>query len=142
MKGLAIAAALLLASPAVAKGPAAKVPPVGLEKLRQAFAAAVAANDRVAVAKLSHFPLEVYVYGFGPTLSRRAFLRDDTYLQAWFWGGAPDIVKCLKTEPLEYEADRKEPGGGSWDVFCTGNKYYFGTRGGQWAFVGYENINE
>lgn len=141
MKTLAIAAALLLASPALAQAAAAKPPPE-LEKLRQAFAAAVAAKDRVAIAKLSRFPLEVYVYGFGPKLSRRAFLRSDDYFQGWFWGGDAATVKCLKTEPLEFETDRKEPGGGTWDIFCAGNKYYFGTRGGKWAFVAYENINE
>lgn len=116
--------------------------PAQLEELRKAFAAAVAAGDRVAIAKLSHFPLDVAVYGFGPKLSKRAFLRDDSYVQGWFWGGDADLVKCLKTEPLAYEVDRKEPGGGDWSISCNGNVYYFGARGGQWAFTGYENINE
>jgi len=116
--------------------------PAELEQLRKAFAAAVAAADRVAIAKLSHFPLEVAVYGFGPKLSRRAFLRDNSYVQGWFWNGDAEVVKCLKTEPLVYEVDRKEPGGGDWSISCDGNIYYFAARRGQWAFTGYENINE
>jgi hypothetical protein len=140
VKILALAAVLLLASQADAESPAPK-PPAALEKVRHAFAAAVAARDRIAMAKLSRFPLDVEVYGSGPRLGERDFLRKD-YFGGWFFGGDPQTVKSLATEPFAYQPDKKEFGFGEWYLDCNGNEYYFAARGGQWAFVGYENINE
>jgi hypothetical protein len=110
--------------------------------MRKAFAAAVGVKDRVAVAKLSHFPLAVDVYGSAPKLMQQQFLRDPAYFNGWFFGGDPALVKCLKTKPFAYQPDAKQFGARLWYLDCNGNEYYFGARGGHWAFVGYENINE
>ena len=142
--GLSFFAVLATAclNPAARAAPPVRKAPAELEQVRGAFAIAVAARDRAAIAKLSHFPLEVAVYGFGPKVSERAFLHDASYFEGWFFDGDAETVKCLKTKPLQYEADRKEPGGGDWVIDCNGNEYYFNAHGGKWAFTGYENINE
>jgi hypothetical protein len=130
-----------LATASSAAQPAAKAP-AALEDVRKAFAAAVAAKDRTAIAKLSRFPLAVEIYGFGPKLSEREFLRKKDYFDGWFFGGDPETVKCLKTTAFAYQADKKEFGSGLWYLDCNGNEYYFGPRGGKWAFAAYQNINE
>jgi hypothetical protein len=121
--------------------PAGKATPA-LEGVRKVFGAAVAAADRKAIAKLSRFPLAVEVYGFGPKLSEHEFLRNDDYFRGWFFGGDAQLVKCLKTTAFAYQADKKEFGAGLWYLDCNGNEYYFGARGGKWAFAAYQNINE
>ena len=119
----------------------AKAPPA-LEQARKAFAGAVAAKDRLAVAKLARFPLAVEVYGFGPKLSEHDFITDKTYFDGWFFEGDPETVKCLRTQAFSYQADKKEFGAGLWYLDCNGNEYYFGARGSTWAFAAYQNINE
>ena len=128
-----------LLSTAVAAATAA---PPGLENLREAFASAVAAKDRIAVANLSRFPLAVEVYESAPTLSRQKFLDDRNYFDGWFFSGDPELLKCLKTEPFAYQADKGAFGSGTWYLDCNGNEYYFGQQAGRWAFFGYQNINE
>jgi len=122
--------------------PAGGKAPAALEQVRQSFATAVAAKDRAAMAKLSRFPVVLEVYGLPPRLSERDFLHNSDYFAGIFFDGAPEVVKCLRTQPFAYQANRKEFGAGLWLLDCNGNEYYFGARAGQWAFVAYENINE
>jgi hypothetical protein len=137
----ALAVACLGGSAGAAQPVTGKAPPA-LEHARNALAAAVAAKDRFAVAKLSRFPLAVEVYGAGPKLSEREFLRDESHFDGWFFSGDPETVKCLKTQPFAYQPDKKEFGAGLWYLDCNGNEYYFGAGGGTWAFAAYQNINE
>lgn len=121
---------------------AAPAAPAGLEVLRKAFAAAVAAKDRASVAKLSRFPLAAEVYGGAPKITQQQFLRDSRYFDGWFFSGDAQLVTCLRTQAFAYESGTKAFGAGDWYLDCNGNEYYFGARNGQWAFVGYQNINE
>src|SRR5437867_2540646 len=124
------------AQPAGGKAPAA------LEQVRKDFAAAVAARDRAAVAKLARFPVALEVYGLPPKLTEREFLHNGDRFAGIFYDGEPEMVKCLKTLPFAYEAKKTEFGAGLWYLDCNGNEYYFGKSGGKWAFAAYQNINE
>lgn len=77
-----------------------------------------------------------------PKVSERDFTQDKSYFQGWFFNGDAEVVTCLKTQPFAYQADKKEFGSGLWVLDCNGNEYYFGLRGGTWAFAAYQNINE
>jgi hypothetical protein len=137
-----MAAALAAAWPLLASAdPSASKPPPGLEKLRKVFAAAVAAKDIPAIAKLSHFPLAVDVYGSKPEVSEQEFTRDKQHFDGWFFGGDTTLVKCLASQPLAMESG-KDFGAGSWVIDCNGNDYYFASHDGRWAFIAYQNINE
>ncbi len=139
--GGALVLAGLVSLPSAGQSSGGMAPP-GLEVVRKAFAAAVAAKDRARIAKLSRFPLAADVYGGTPKVGEREFLRDAKYFGGWFFGGDPQLVTCLETKDLAYQADRKDFGFGTWYLDCDGNEYYFGQRGGRWAFVAYQNINE
>lgn len=121
---------------------AAAKPPAALEQARAAFAAAVAAKDRAAVAKLTRFPLAVEGYGMRPTLTEAEFRRDKAHFQGLFFDGDAELVKCLKTQPFAWQADAKQFGARLWLLDCNGNEYFFGERGGAYAFAAYQNINE
>jgi hypothetical protein len=137
-----MAAALAAASPLFA-APAsiALKPPAGLDKLRKIFAAAVAAKDIPGIARLSHFPVAVDVYGSKPQLTEREFTRDKQHFDGWFGGGDAGLVTCLASQPLAMHSG-KDFGAGSWVIDCNGNEYYFAPGAGRWSFVAYQNINE
>lgn len=144
-KVLTLSAALALGCAVVgvrgARAAEAK-PPAALEQARAAFAAAVAARDRAAVAKLSRFPLAVEGYGMRPTLSEAEFRHDKAHFHGLFFDGDAELVKCLKTQPFAWQADAKQFGARLWLLDCNGNEYFFGERGRTWAFAAYQNINE
>jgi hypothetical protein len=117
-------------------------PPAALEQARASFAAAVAARDRAAVAKLSRFPLSVEMYRGSPKVTERMFLRDRRYFDGLFFDGDAELVKCLKAQPFAWQADAKQFGARLWLLDCNGNEYFFGERGGAYAFAAYQNINE
>jgi hypothetical protein len=117
-------------------------PPAALEQARASFAAAVAARDRATVAKLSRFPLAVEGYGMRPTLREAEFLHDKALFRGLFFDGDAELVKCLKTQPFAWQADAKQFGARLWLLDCNGNEYFFGERGGAYAFAAYQNINE
>lgn len=139
----AFAVLLLCANASIsgAQGTSAKAP-AALEEVRKAFAAAVAEKDRAAVAKLSRFPIAIEGYELGPRLSERDFLRDKSHFDGLFFAGDAEVVTCLKTQTFAYQGNKKEFGAGLWVLDCNGNEYYFGRRGGSWAFAAYQNINE
>lgn len=124
-----------------AQGASAKAP-TALQEFRTAFAAAVAAKDRAAVAKLSRFPLGIEGYELGPKLNERDFLRDKSHFDGIFFAGDGEVVKCLRMAPFAYQPNAKQFGSGLWVLDCNGNEYYFGEREGRWAFAAYQNINE
>lgn len=107
-----------------------------------AFAAAVAAKDRAAVAKLSRFPISIEGYELGPKLSERKFLSHKSHFEGLFFAGDAEVVKCLRTSPFTYQPDAKQFGARMWLLDCNGNEYYFGEHSGHWAFAAYQNINE
>ena len=133
--------ALVAAWPFFSVAAAAQKPPPDFEKLRHAFAAAVKAKDIPGIAKLSHFPLAVDVYGSKPQVTEQEFTRDRQYLDSWFFGGDATLAKCLASQAPALQ-DGKGFGAGAWLSDCNGNEYYFAPRGGRWAFVAYQNINE
>ncbi|HEY1961070.1 MAG TPA: hypothetical protein VGG69_01525, partial [Rhizomicrobium sp.] len=116
-------------------------PPSELENLRKVFSAAVAARDIARIAKLSHFPLAVDVYGSTPRLSEWEFMRDKQHFDGWFGGGDPGLARCLASQSLTMQRG-KDFGAGAWSIDCSGNEYYFARPDGRWAFVAYQNINE
>ncbi|MBV9572312.1 MAG: hypothetical protein JO056_13815 [Alphaproteobacteria bacterium] len=133
--------ALVLACAGANAAESAKAP-AALEQMRAKFAAAVAARDRTAVAKLSRFPLAIEGYELAPKLTEQKFLRDKNRFDGLFFGGDAQLVTCLKTQPFTYQADAKQFGARLWLLDCNGNEYYFGEDHGHWAFAAYQNINE
>jgi hypothetical protein len=117
-------------------------PPAALEQARASFAAAVAARDRAAVAKLTRFPLAIEGYRMHPTLSEAEFLHDKSLFHGLFFDGDAELVKCLKTQPFAWQGDAKQFGARLWLLDCNGNEYFFGERSGTYAFAAYQNINE
>lgn len=124
--------ATFIAGTAVAR---AEKPPADLEKIRAAFAAAVAAKDLQAVEALTSFPLKIVVEGDPPTVSLTAFPK------VFRQNGYADSANCLKSAPLE-RAETKEGGARPWRINCGGNLFYFALKNGQWRHSEYENINE
>ncbi len=110
--------------------------------MRKAFAAAVAKQNRAAMAVMTDFPLAVENYGSKPTLSKSAFLGSKDYFSGWFFDGGKDIVDCIGKSALQFQADKKQFGAGGWYADCNGNEYYFSQHGAKWLFSGYQNINE
>jgi hypothetical protein len=121
---------------------ASSKPPAELDAMRKAFATAVAAKDRVAMARMSAFPLTIDNYGSAPTLSQKDFLASKDYFDGWFFGGDEQVVDCIGKSGLQFESGKKEFGAGLWYVDCSGGTYFFRSRGGKWLFAAYQNVGE
>lgn len=142
MKRLILTAPLLgalLFSAAHAAAPAKA--PAGLETMRKAFIAAIAAKDMNTAVKLSSFPLAISVYQQGPRMSEKDFRGSITSV------GLDDagIQHCVAHDALTFTSAKDaldKRYAGAWAADCDGNDYYFAQRKGAWLFIGYENINE
>jgi hypothetical protein len=137
--------ALLFASAAsAALAASAPAPPAKLDATRKALAAAVKAHDLKAIVALSHFPLAFSGYEAPDKITEAEFLTDKNEFSGMFFDGDDQIVTCLATGKLEYEAAKAKPNfpGSPWYIDCDGNEYYFGRVGGKWRFTSYMNTNE
>jgi hypothetical protein len=119
-------------------------PPPKLDAARKALAAAVKAHDLKAIVALSRFPLAFSGYEAPDKIAEAEFLSDENAFSGLFFDGDDQIVTCLATGKLEYEAAKAKPNfpGSPWYIDCDGNEYYFGLVGGKWRFTSYMNTNE
>lgn len=136
---LALAFACLASAAFAASAP---TPPRELEALRQALAAAVKAHDLKAIVALSRFPLAFSGYEAPDRITKAEFLSDENQFSGLFFNGDDQIVTCLGTAKLDYQAKKPDFPGSPWYIDCTGNEYFFGRVGGKWRFTSYMNINE
>jgi hypothetical protein len=120
----------------------APVPPPKLDAARKALAAAVKAHDLKAIVALSRFPLAFSGYEAPDKITKAQFLSDENQFSSLFYDGGDQIVTCLATGKLEYQAAKPNFPGSPWYIDCDGNEYFFGPVGGKWRFTSYMNINE
>ncbi len=138
---LVMTAAAFVCVLSAAAGAAPAKPPAELDSMRKAFAAALAAKDLSAAAKLSSFPLAIVMSGAAPKVTAAQFAKSFANL------GLDDAgdQHCIAGDPLTF-VDAKSASdkrfANSWNADCNGNEYHFAQRGGAWLFIGYENINE
>jgi hypothetical protein len=120
---------------------AAPAAPAGLDTMRQAFSAALAAKHTDVAMKMISFPLIQNVYQAPPKVTAAQFTKELGNL------GLDDagVQHCIAHDPLTL-VDAKSAGdkrfANSWNADCNGNEYHFAQHGGAWMFIGYENINE
>jgi hypothetical protein len=126
----------------VALAASAPAPPSELESLRKALAAAVKAQDRMAIVALSRFPLAFSGYEAPDQISEEDFLSDADQFSGLFFNGDDQIVTCLATGKLDYQTENPDFPGSPWYIDCDGNEYYFGLVDGNWRFTSYMNVNE
>ena len=129
----AASAALAASAPAV---------PPELDAARKALAAAVKAHDLKAIVALSRFPLAFSGYEAPDKITEADFLSDESQFSGLFYEGDDQMVTCLATGTLEYQAAKPDFPGSPWYIDCDGNEYYFGLVGGKWRFTSYMNVNE
>jgi hypothetical protein len=128
---------LICCAVTTASARAADPPPAELETMRQAFAAAIGKQDVSAVAAMTNFPLAFSGYEHPDKVLEAEFADE---FEGLFFGGSPQLVNCLATGKLEpAQADFPDS---PWAIYCDGNDYYFGERGGKWLFTAYQNTNE
>jgi hypothetical protein len=120
----------------------APVPPRELDALRKALAAAVKVHDLKSIVALSRFPLAFSGYEAPDRITKAEFLSDENQFSGLFFNGDDQIVACLATAKLEYQAKKPDFPGSPWVIDCTGNEYFFGLVRGKWRFTSYMNINE
>ena len=110
-----------------------------IEGFWQKFKTAVIAGDKLAVARLSSFPLDMS-YGIPRIRNRAALLR--RYREVF--NEQTDAAKCFGTKGPETEAGRPRafyvacPDAGGSEVVL----YHFQRGRAGWRFVGLDNINE
>jgi hypothetical protein len=131
----ACAATAALAAPTPA-------PTAELEAARTALAAAVKAKDRKAIVALSRWPLAFSGYEMPEQITEAEFLSDEDLFSGLFFSGDDQIVTCLATTKLDYQAENPDFPGSPWVIHCDGNEYYFGLVGEKWRFTSYMNVNE
>jgi|GEM_PF-4786561 len=117
-------------------------PPPELDALRKDLAAAVKAHDRKAIVALSRFPLAFSGYEAPDKITEADFLSDEIPFSSLFYEGGEQIVTCLATAKLDYQAENPDFPGSPWYIDCDGNEYYFGLVGDKWRFTSYMNVNE
>jgi hypothetical protein len=138
MKNVMIVAFICAASLGAAQAAPA---PADLEKMRAAFAAAIAGKHVDAAMKMMHFPLIQEVYQEPPKVTAAQFGKDLGNLAL----DDAAIQHCVAHDPLEMTVTKDASNKGfigAWNVNCDGNIYYFARKSGAWLFIGYENINE
>jgi hypothetical protein len=136
---LALAFACVASTAFAASAP---TPPRELEALRKALAVAVKAHDLKAIVALSRFPLAFSGYEAPDRITKAEFLSDENQFSGLFFNGDDQIVTCLATAKLDYQAKKPDFPGSPWYIDCTGNEYFFGRVRGKWRFTSYMNINE
>lgn len=117
-------------------------PPPELNAARKALAAAVKAKDLKAIVALSRFPLAFSGYEAPDKISEVDFLSDKDQFSGLFYDGDDQLVTCLRTGALNYQAKDRDFPDSPWYIDCDGNEYYFGLVGGKWRFTSYMNVNE
>jgi hypothetical protein len=127
------------ATTALAAGPA---PPAELQAARKALAAAAKKQDRKAIAEISRFPLAQRVYRSPNRITEAQFLSSKTHFSNLFGDGDAELVACIDSGALGYQAKKLDFPGSPWFLDCNGHEYYFGLVNGQWRFTSYMNINE
>ena len=100
------------------------------------------AHDRKAIVALSRFPLAFSGYEAPEKITEAQFLSDKAQFTGLFFDGDAQLVACLASSKLEYQATKPDFPGSPWLIDCNGNLYYFGLVGGKWRFTSYMNINE
>jgi hypothetical protein len=126
----------------VALAASAPAPPPELDAARKALAAAVKAHDLKAIVALSRFPLAFSGYEAPDKITEAEFLSDEDQFSGLFYEGDDQIVTCLATGTLEYQAAKPDFPDSPWYIDCDGNEYYFGLVSGKWRFTSYMNVNE
>ena len=132
----------LACAASVALAAATPAPPPELDAARQALAAAVKAHDLKAIVALSRFPLAFSGYEAPDKITKEQFLSEETQFSSLFYEGDDQIVTCLATGKLDYQAAEPDFPGSPWFIDCDGNEYYFGLVHGKWRFTSYMNVNE
>lgn len=141
MRRLLLALSFLCATSLVLAA-ATPTPPPELEAARKALAAAVKAQDRKAIVALSRFPLAFSGYEMPDQIAEADFLADKDLFNGLFFEGDDQIVTCLATSALDFQAEEPDFPDSPWVIHCDGNEYYFGLVGGAWRFTSYMNVNE
>lgn len=133
---------LALSFAGAASAALAASPPPELDAARKALAAAVKAHDRKAIVALSRFPVAFSGYEAPEQITEEEFLSDENSFSSLFYEGGEQIVTCLATAKLDYQAENPDFPDSPWYIDCDGNEYYFGQVGGAWRFTSYMNVNE
>jgi hypothetical protein len=102
----------------------------------------VKVHDLKAIVALSRFPLAFSGYEAPDRITKADFLSDENQFSGLFFNGDKQIVACLATAKLEYQAKKLDFPGSPWFIDCSGNQYFFGLVDGKWRFTSYMNINE
>ncbi|MGH8431033.1 MAG: hypothetical protein ACREUF_11590, partial [Solimonas sp.] len=83
-------------------------PPAELDAARKALAAAVKAHDLKAIVALSRFPVAFSGYEAPDKITEADFLSDETQFSSLFYEGGEQIVTCLATAKLDYQAENPD----------------------------------
>ena len=141
MRTFLLALSFTCAGSAALAASAPDLPPE-LDAARKALAAAVKAHDLKAIVALSRFPLAFSGYEAPDKITEAEFLSDQDRFSGLFYEGDDQMVTCLATGALEYQAAKPDFPGSPWYIDCDGNEYYFGLVSGKWRFTSYMNVNE